>query len=143
LIGYGNVGYYARRRSWGPLPRLDGKVVLVTGAKAGLGRAIADGLARLGADVHVAVRGTVDLPFTVHTLDVSVLEDVRRFAAEWTGPLHAVIHNAGVMPPERRETAEGHELALATHVLGPHVLTELLPAERSIWVSSGGMYAQK
>ena len=27
------------------------------------------------------------------------------------------------MPPERTETAEGHELALATHVLGPHLLT--------------------
>jgi NAD(P)-dependent dehydrogenase (short-subunit alcohol dehydrogenase family) len=47
------------------------------------------------------------------------------------------------MAPERVETAEGHELALATHVLGPHLLTRLLPAERSIWVSSGGMYAQR
>ena len=28
-------------------------------------------------------------------------------------------------------------------MLGPHVLTHLLPAERSIWVSSGGMYAQR
>jgi dehydrogenase/reductase SDR family member 12 len=48
-----------------------------------------------------------------------------------------------VMPPERGETSEGHELTLATHVLGPHLLTTLLEAERSIWVSSGGMYAQK
>ena len=143
LIGYGNVGYLARRHGWGPLPRLDGKVVLVTGAKAGLGRAIADGLARQGAEVHVAVRGDADLPFAVHTLDVSLLAEVRAFADAWEGPLHAVVHNAGVMPPERGETAEGHELTLATHVLGPHLLTRLLPAERSIWVSSGGMYGQK
>jgi NAD(P)-dependent dehydrogenase (short-subunit alcohol dehydrogenase family) len=143
MVTYGNIGYYVRRRGWGPLPRLDGKVVLVTGVKAGLGRAIADGLARQGADVHVAVRGDVDLPFTVHTLDVSLLNDVRAFAAGWDGPLHAVVHNAGVMPPQRRETSEGHELTLATHVLGPHLLTKLLPGHRSIWVSSGGMYAQK
>src|SRR5262245_8649350 len=143
MVTYGNVGYLLRRRSWGPLPRLDGKVVLVTGAKGGLGRAIADGLARLGAAVHVAVRGEAELPYVVHRLDVSVLADVRSFASAWEGPLHAVIHNAGVMPPRRTETSEGHELALATHVLGPHLLTQLLPAERSIWVSSGGMYTQK
>jgi NAD(P)-dependent dehydrogenase (short-subunit alcohol dehydrogenase family) len=145
MVTYGNVGYFLRRRFWPthPLPRLYGKAVLVTGAKAGLGRAIADGLARLGAQVHVAVRGDADLPFIVHRLDVSVLADVRAFAASWVGPLHAVVHNAGVMPPRRTETSEGHELALATHVLGPHLLTELLPAERSIWVSSGGMYGAK
>ena len=143
LIGYGNLGYLARKRAWAALPRLDGKVVLVTGAKAGLGRAIADGLARQGAEVHVAVRGDVELPFTVHKLDVSLLAEVRAFAGAWEGPLHAVVHNAGVMPPERGETSEGHELTLATHVLGPHVLTQRLPAHRSIWVSSGGMYASK
>jgi dehydrogenase/reductase SDR family protein 12 len=143
MVTYGKLGYYARRRWWGPLPRLDGRVVLVTGAKAGLGRAIADGLARLGAEVHVAVRGDADLPFAVHRLDVSVLGEVRAFAAAWEGPLHAIVHNAGVMPAERAETSEGHELTLATHVLGPHLLTKLLSAERSIWVSSGGMYAQR
>src|SRR4051794_9622418 len=143
LLGYGNIGYRTRRRGWGPLPRLDGTVVIVTGAKAGLGRAIADGLARLGAEVHAVVRGEAELPFVVHRCDVSLLAEVRAFADAWDGPLHAIIHNAGVMPPRRGETAEGHELALATHVLGPHLFTRLLPAERSIWVSSGGMYAQK
>ena len=37
--------------------------------------------------------------------------------------LHALVHNAGVLPPERTETADGHELTVATHVLGPHLLT--------------------
>jgi dehydrogenase/reductase SDR family member 12 len=55
-----------------------------------------------------------------------------------------------VMPPERSRTEEGHELSLATHVLGPLLLTELLlpalvesPDPRVVLMSSGGMYTQR
>ena len=40
--------------------------------------------------------------------------------------LHALVNNAGVMPPERTQTAEGFELTFATNVLGPFLLTALL-----------------
>jgi NAD(P)-dependent dehydrogenase (short-subunit alcohol dehydrogenase family) len=163
LLGYGNLGYLARRPGWdGDLPRLDGKVAVVTGAKTGLGRATAKGLAELGATVRMAVRGREDgervkaeleaevagARLAVDVLDVSSLAAVRAYAAAFEGPLHVLVHNAGVMPAEREETEEGHERMLATHVLGPHLLTKLLrPAmprgARVIWVASGGMYGQK
>jgi NAD(P)-dependent dehydrogenase (short-subunit alcohol dehydrogenase family) len=57
------------------------------------------------------------------------------------------------MPPERTETAQGHEQAYAVHVLGPHLMLHLLretlvrgAAEEPrgaavVWMSSGGMYS--
>jgi NAD(P)-dependent dehydrogenase (short-subunit alcohol dehydrogenase family) len=163
LLGYGNLGYLARRSGWDEeLPRLDGQVAIVTGAKTGLGRAAAKGLAQLGATVRLAVRGREDgervkgeleaeVPgarLAVDELDVSSLAAVRAYAAAFDGPLHVLVHNAGVMPAEREETEEGHERMLATHVLGPHLLTKLLRPHmprgaRVIWVSSGGMYSQR
>lgn len=161
LLGYGNVGYAVRRRGWAPLPSMEGEVVIVTGAKAGLGRAMTAGLARLGATVHMVVRGREEgervrgeiereVPgarLVVDECDVSLLADARAYAEGFSGPLHALIHNAGVMPPTRRETAEGNELSLATHVLGPHALTRALRPSfercRVLWVSSGGMYTQR
>ena len=57
------------------------------------------------------------------------------------------MHNAGVMPPQRVITDEGHELTLATHVLGPQVLTYalagILAGGRVVVVSSGGAYGQR
>lgn len=166
LIGYGNVGYQLRRRWWPPDPApgaLAGKTALVTGAKRGIGLATAIGLARLGAHVRLVIRGdggeaaaaeveraAPGAKVSVDECDVSLLADVRRYAATVTGPVHVLVHNAGVMPQQRGETAEGNELMLATHVLGPHLLTALLlPAltdsapSTVIWVSSGGQYGQK
>lgn len=40
--------------------------------------------------------------------------------------MQLLINNAGAWFSEREETAEGHELTLATNVLGPHLLTNLL-----------------
>lgn len=167
--GYTRLGPAVRERFWSPMEpdALAGSTVLVTGANAGIGKAIAAGVAGLGATVLLTVRDRArgeaarrDLldaapgaDIRVERCDVSDLSGVRSFAADLlprVPRLDTVIHNAGVMPPERTRTAEGHELSLATHVLGPILLTELLlpvlaasPDPRVVLMSSGGMYTQR
>jgi dehydrogenase/reductase SDR family member 12 len=167
--GYSRIGYELRRWGWSddPAPHaLKGRTALVTGANRGIGKAIATGLAQLGATVLLTVRDEAsgeqarkeivdanpEADVQVEVCDVSDLSAVRAFAADLSArvwELDVLIHNAGVMPPERTETADRHELTLATHVLGPVLLTEcLLPILRGaeeprvILMSSGGMYTQ-
>ena len=168
VLGYTTIGLAVRRTLPGwpadpPAGALAGRHVLVTGASSGLGIATVEGLARLGATVHMLVRdeakgaGVADrlragLPGTELRLwrcDVGDLDDVRRFAADFAAEvpeLHAIVHNAGVMPPTRTESAQGHELSMAVHVGGPVVMTEALRGPlaggRVVLVSSGGMYGQ-
>jgi dehydrogenase/reductase SDR family member 12 len=162
VLGYGSLGLEARRRLPGwpaDPPRMDGRVVLVTGAGSGLGQAACIGFARLGARVRAlgrnperaraaaeAVRAQVpDADVAPVACDVSSLAAIRGFA-EAEPRLDVLVNNAGVMPPERTRSADGHELMFATHVLAPFALIALLmqtgPA-RVINVSSGGMYTQR
>ena len=169
VAGFTNVGYRIRSRGWSAseLQRMQGKVVLVTGASSGLGLAAAEGFARLGATVWLVVRspergeqarariversGNGDVH--VGVCDLSELESVRQFAGRFrdqASRLDVLVNNAGVMTEARGVSADGIELTLATNVVGPFLLTNLLipllqesaPA-RIINVSSGGMYTQK
>jgi NAD(P)-dependent dehydrogenase (short-subunit alcohol dehydrogenase family) len=157
LPGYSRIGYQVRRSWWPADPAPDalrGTVAVVTGARGGLGLAAARGLAGLGAKVRIVVRDRAKVEPTtaeVDECDLSSLADVRRYAsllAEQEPAVHVLVHNAGTLPARRTETKEGHELTLATHVLGPLLLTQLLRptlaegAARVIFVSSGGMYTQ-
>jgi dehydrogenase/reductase SDR family protein 12 len=139
---------------------LDGQTALVTGTGRGIGPAIVTALRSEGARVlcHArteidARRASIDLGGEPVWGDLSTTEGVREVGAQarhLAPQLHVLVHNAGVLPPERRETAEGLELTFATNVLGPHLLTRLLrerlvesaPA-RVLFVSSGGMYTRR
>ncbi len=144
---------------------LRGRVCLVTGANSGLGRATATALARRGAEVWLlcrsvsrsrpvvdAIRREAGNP-EVHLeiVDVGILDSVRAFAARFQRPVvDVLVHNAGVLPDLRSETPDGIELTLATNVVGPFLLTQLLlprlaaaSQARVINVSSGGMYTQR
>lgn len=165
--GFTSLGYRARSRGFEPAPDLSGRHMLVTGASSGLGAATCALLAEAGADVHMLVRnprkgeevrgriaqGVAGASLRLWECDVSDLSSVRAFAAAFTAegiPLAALVNNAGVMPAERTRSADGLELAFATNVVGPFLLTELLlPAlrraapARVVNVSSGGMYTAK
>jgi NAD(P)-dependent dehydrogenase (short-subunit alcohol dehydrogenase family) len=144
---------------------LSGRRCLVTGANSGIGYQSALALADLGAAVVLLCRSrergkaaavrireqTGNARVSVEKLDISRLASVRSAAAKLgKRPVDVLIHNAGALPDQRVETEDGLELALATHVVGPFLLTRLLqPAlekssdARVIWVSSGGMYTRK
>lgn len=166
--GYSSIGPALRRRWWAADPdpqALVGRHVVVTGGSSGLGRAAATGIARLGGIVHLVGRNAdrlresadlirrdvPDAQLIEEVCDISDLDSVRTYAASLAKDvpaLHAIVHDAGVMPPKRTETAQGHELALATHVIGPLLLTDLLreslaaaESPRVVIVSSGGMYS--
>ncbi|MFD9548113.1 SDR family NAD(P)-dependent oxidoreductase [Nocardia salmonicida] len=166
--GYSRIGFQVRSRGWPPYApqALRGRTAMVTGANSGIGKAIAVGLAELGAAVILVVRNTARgqtaaaeiaeaVPgalVQVRRCDVADLADVRDFAADFVGRADRVdilVHNAGVMPATRTESRQGYELCVATHVLGPLLLTEMLsPAlqragdAQVVLMSSGGMYAQ-
>jgi dehydrogenase/reductase SDR family protein 12 len=168
--GYSRLGFAVRERFWDdpdPAAAMRGRSVLVTGAGSGIGAAACERFARGGAEVHMLVRDrargedararlrerTGSDRLHLHLCDLSSLASVREFAAGFGAgrrELHALVNNAGVMPAQRSQTADGVELTFATNVLGPFLLTNLLlptlrrgaPA-RIVNVSSGGMYTQR
>lgn len=169
VVGYTRFGPLLRRRWWPADPAPDalrGRAVAVTGANSGLGKATALGAARLGAEVWMLCRDiaraesarteiTEAVPAArVHVLrcDVSDLAGLLEVARELVAAaprLHGLVHNAGVLPEQRTQTADRHELALATHVLGPHLLTAELRGAlaadgdaRVVFMTSGGMYTR-
>jgi NAD(P)-dependent dehydrogenase (short-subunit alcohol dehydrogenase family) len=139
---------------------LTGKTAIVTGASSGIGVETARALAAAGASVTLAVRDTSigdcvaaeirestgDANVTVGALDLSDLSSVATFARTWSGPLHILVNNAGVMAiPKLTLSPAGHEMQFATNHLGHFALAvglhdALAVAEKSrvVSVSSGG-----
>jgi NAD(P)-dependent dehydrogenase (short-subunit alcohol dehydrogenase family) len=116
---------------------LSGRHVIVTGASSGIGVETARALASAGAAVTLAVRNTDAGERTaieiigatgndsvhVRPLDLADPASVVAFARTWTGPLHILVNNAGVMAlPELELTPDGWELQFATNHLGHFAL---------------------
>ena len=117
---------------------LAGKRVIVTGGASGIGIETARALAGAGAEVTLAVRrvdagekvaaeiraATGNQQVQVRPLDLADQGSVRRFAADWQGPLHILVNNAGIMAlPELQRTVKGWEMQFATNFLGHFALT--------------------
>lgn len=121
---------------------------LITGGNRGLGRAVADELARRGLTVIVGARAEEDGAeaarqigggATSVQLDVTDPESVRAAAArvaEQHGGLDVLVNNAGVLPEAVNATAEAVDIGMfrqtyATNVFGPvAVLEAFLPQLR-------------
>ena len=171
--GFSRLGFVVRQRveSWSDPDRLDGKVMIVTGASSGIGQAAAVQLSALGAEVWLVARNAERLRAAktmaeaagnsgpVHTAVVDVVNAaaVSAFVQEVSSShdeVHALIHNAGALFPEYGLSDDGTgsltERTLATHVLAPFRLSFLLAplllrAEQAVitTVTSGGMYTQR
>ena len=119
---------------------LHGKRAVVTGASSGIGVETARALASTGAEVTLAVRNleagrkvadeiAEKLPSgaegpQVAPLDLADPASVAAFVRGWSGPLHILVNNAGVMAlPKLTRTPAGYEMQFATNHLGHFALT--------------------
>ena len=118
---------------------LHGRRAVVTGASSGIGTETARALASAGVEVTLAVRNLEagrkaadriadELPSGAGVLRVSPLDladpaSVAGFVSAWTGPLHILVNNAGVMAlPQLTRTPAGYEMQFATNHLGHFAL---------------------
>lgn len=168
-VGFSRLGYEKRRPTWDDtdMAHVAGKTVVVTGSTAGLGRAAAEELARLGAHVVVMGRDRARTEAAAReiqeaggngaveavTCDLASLASVRATAAELLERfprIDVLVNNAGGMQDERLLSVDGVELTWATNMVGPYLLTELLldrivasAPSRIIEMTSGGAYSQR
>jgi NAD(P)-dependent dehydrogenase (short-subunit alcohol dehydrogenase family) len=139
---------------------MTGRVCVITGANRGIGRATAEGLARMGARAVLVCRRKEDgdavsreiavqarVAPDVVPADLSSQVSIRQAAGyirDRYSSLHVLINNAGVIPPQREVTVDGLEMQFAVNHLAYFLLTNLLLPQlkagspsRIINVSSG------
>jgi NAD(P)-dependent dehydrogenase (short-subunit alcohol dehydrogenase family) len=118
-----------------------GKRVVITGGASGIGIETARAFASIGAEVTLAVRNlaaaepvaaelrasTGNPNIFLGRLDLADRSTITAFAAGWSGPLHVLVNNAGIMAvPELELTPEGWEMQFATNFLGHFALAQAL-----------------
>jgi len=119
------------------------KVILITGANSGIGRATAERLAEMGTTVVMSarhekrgekaraqiVRRTGNDRVDLLIADLSTRDGIRSLADQFRAKydrLDVLINNAGLMTNKRRETPEGFELQFFVNHLAYFMLTQLL-----------------
>jgi len=142
-----------------------GKIVLITGATGGIGKATAIGLATMGARVGITGRDLIraeqaaadirtvsgNPAVDVFAADMSSQAEVRRLAAAVLDAyplLDVLVNNVGGFWAHRHPTADGLEHTFALNHLAPFLLTNLLldrlkasAQARVVTVSSGAQAA--
>src|SRR5688572_19446152 len=120
---------------------LAGKTVLITGASRGIGRAIAQGCWRAGADLVLAVRDTADVADIVREaqaagrralavkMDIGSLEQIRAGVAEGhaaMGRIDVLINNVGIGPeaPAEEVTEENFDMTINVNLKGTFFVSQ-------------------
>lgn len=131
--------------------------IFVTGAGQGIGAETVMQLRSLGHEVvaHARTPERAEQVKAAHSVrkghtglagvvvgNLSDMASTRELAgrANALGPYDAIIHNAGLGggSSKRRESADGLELIFHTNVVGPYMLTCLMPlAHRMVYLTSG------
>jgi len=125
--------------------RLDGRLALVTGGSRGLGKAIALGLARAGADVVVVSRNLENCEavaeeilattsrsayaLSCHVGRWEELDGLVDTVYDTIGPLHVLVNNAGMSPHYDRQvdvTEKLFDSVLNLNLKGPFRLSALV-----------------
>jgi NAD(P)-dependent dehydrogenase (short-subunit alcohol dehydrogenase family) len=122
---------------------MTGKVCVITGATSGIGLAMAQRLARMGASLALVgrdrARGAAALAdmkaiapdgsYRLYLADLSRLAEMKRLAAELLEKeerIDVLINNAGAVFGHRRLTADGLESTFAVNHMAPFVVTNLM-----------------
>lgn len=163
--GFSKIGYAIRKRlgNWQPISGFDlrGKTIVITGPTSGLGKEVARQLAPTGANLVLVARNeekcarvieeiaplcTGSKPIFVRA-EMGDLESVRSACVliqQLFSHVDVLIHNAGALLNTRQVSPQGIEQTVASHVVGPFLMTTLLlplmHGGRVVTVSSGGMY---
>ena len=164
--GFSKIGYAIRKRlgNWQPISSFDlrGKTVVITGPTSGLGEQVARQLALTGANLVLVARNEEKCARVINEIaplctgskpvfvraEMGDLESVRSACAaiqQKCTHIDVLIHNAGALLNTRQVSPQGIEQTIASHVVGPFLMTTLLlplmNGGRVVTVSSGGMYS--
>ena len=165
--GFSKIGFLIRKKlsGWSEISDFDltGQTVVITGPTSGLGAEVARLLAPTGARLILVGRNPQKLAAMIAEIgpkcvagkpesviaEMGDLSAVRRACIDiqkLASHIDVLVHNAGALLNSREVSAEGIEQTIASHVVGPYLMTSLLLPElrggRVVAVSSGGMYTK-
>ena len=120
---------------------IENKTIVVTGANAGIGKAMATKLASQGARVAMVCRNpdkgerakkdivgaTGNDKITLHIADIGEPDSIRQMVSAFEfDQVDVLMNNAGVYLPTRQVNSLGHERTIAINHLGAFLLTHLM-----------------